>query len=558
MNLFMKRLAAIYCHYSIALDSKDRSEAFRRETKILREISHQNIRRLHRSLTRWIPTKVGHFYYERIQLSLLDTQAETFLGNPPLNALDISHQLIIGMDFLHTRDSPISHGGLDVKNVFLNMEAIEQKWIVKIGNFSQAKIVKPGRDTPEDDLTMSLLKDDMHSVARIVFFLLKGKVVENEVSLEELAVMDAYDVHLRLLIIALQRGLTASDALLCPTFEPMSQKVTVLSELNGLIKKLKKNEKNMSQFKVKAAKNGRLVIGGQGAWNKLLEPVVMEEFGLDRNNHDITSFVSLLRIIRNILQHPEAKDTMMAICGKLEPNSEEILVPLLQRFPWFYPHSLFSLHRHIDHQPSRPLPSLFTSCYSEFEDLVCEYGIQRQALQPLQTKSYYTVQYDCVVGSESQQLVALDNPQSCIYPNEGDIARTMAMLREKAGDSGTLPLGKHVIKFNGKVQKEPFALKNKSLGDQGKPQVSVPEGTVVAVMKPEIQIEIPQKGLKDIIPILPYQTSKIIKGFAVKKTKKEWLYKDLIVSWDGATLTDDQLIVELDFTRKCFVVKNGA
>ena len=100
------------------------------------------------------------------------------------------------------------------------------------------------------------------------------------------------------------------------------QRVTVLSELNGLAKKL--NKSKLREFQEKAAQNSRLVIGGRGAWNKLLDPIVIEEFGLGINNHDITSFASLLRMIRNILQHPESKGTMMAVCGMLEPSSEEI------------------------------------------------------------------------------------------------------------------------------------------------------------------------------------------------------------------------------------------
>ena len=350
------------------------------------------------------------------------------------------------------------------------------------------------------------------------------------------------------------KGLKASEALLCPAFEPMSQKVTVLSELNGFIKKLK--NKKMKEFQEKAAKNSPLIIGGQGAWNKLFEPVVLEEFGLGINNHDITSFVSLLRIIRNILQHPESKNSMLAICGNSEPSTEEVLTPLLQRFPWFYPHALYCLHTHFEHQPSKPIPELMLSCYQPFEDLVC----QRQNPQPLQENGIIILQYESLHGCARERLVALRVPKSCVVLSdlEPQVAELTNQLRSKLDADDEIPITEHIFKCKAKTMKQPFAptFGCKKSMEEGQEKVMVPEGSLIQILKPEVRVEFPQKGQQVSMPFKEYQTVKVIKGFALKNACKGCAFKNLVVSFDGTTLRDDQRIADLEFTKNSFVVNS--
>ena len=95
-------------------------------------------------------------------------------------------------------------------------------------------------------------------------------------------------------------------------YEPFAKKVTMLSEFNAFIRKEQKNA-SFRSLRQKVEANSRLVIGGQGAWSKLLVPIVLEEYGSGMNTHDITSIISLLRIVRNIIQHPEHKKSMLAM-----------------------------------------------------------------------------------------------------------------------------------------------------------------------------------------------------------------------------------------------------
>ena len=62
----------------------------------------------------------------------------------------------------------------------------------------------------------------------------------------------------------------------------------------------------------------------------------MHEFGLGFNNYDITSFVDLLRLIRNVLQHgQENPKSMAALTGIKNPSSEAVFAFFQIHFPFF-------------------------------------------------------------------------------------------------------------------------------------------------------------------------------------------------------------------------------
>ena len=190
----MKRLAIKYTHFAVVFNSKGDEASFRQEQKILNEVSHQNIRRLHKSIIRRIPfvERKGHFYLENVQFSLLESKSATFPHQVPLNPLQISQQIIETLDYLHTRAQPITHGNLNAESIFIVLDPIEKQWLIKIGDFSHAEIHYPPNSTndiiPLHNLNgsdLSIFQKDLQAVASVIFFILT-KTRENHTNLQQI------------------------------------------------------------------------------------------------------------------------------------------------------------------------------------------------------------------------------------------------------------------------------------------------------------------------------------------------------------------------------------
>ena len=527
-SLQMKRLAIKYTHLAVSLNLKEDRASFKQERQILQAVSHQNIRQLHKTIIRWIPFigRKGHFYLENVQFSLFESKSINFPHQVSVKPLEISRQIISTVDFLHNRDKPITHGNLDVENILLVLDQHELQWRVKIGDFSHAQIHDPSSSTTDLALSTSsnsfcspLLLEDMQAVARIIFFLLTGQKTNQSVPFD--ALLDNLEVHLCTLIIAFQRGLTANEALNCtPTFESLGDKSTLLSELNAFMKQ--PTSKKVSTLVNKAAENVNLIIGGQGAWNKLLDPIIIEDYASGINTRQTDSFLSLLRIIRNIIQHPEHKNSMLALCGKPEPSLEEILAPLLVTFPWFYPHAWYCASRFFDTERTQSWAKVFISSYKDFEDYACNHGLANKTLAPLQELSYVTFQYKRFSESQSEQLITSDTPKSCIILNDlrPQIIEMLSKFQIAAGETTICPPEELIFRCNERGLMNPFqkmAVKKPELGnfteEYFQEKMFIPEGSIVQIFKPEIQMEFPQTGQIEKMAFKPLHNIKAIKGY---------------------------------------------
>ena len=122
------------------------------------ENPHINLRHLHTTITTWVPMvkRVGHFFLEPIDHSLLQTRSVNDPHNLTLNISDLSQQLISVVNFLHTpndkRQQVIYHCKLDIENIHLKLDNAQQRWIVKLGDFSQAKIITPQELADEETM----------------------------------------------------------------------------------------------------------------------------------------------------------------------------------------------------------------------------------------------------------------------------------------------------------------------------------------------------------------------------------------------------------------------
>ena len=95
--------------------------------------------------------------------------------------------------------------------------------------------------------------------------------------------MPEIEVDWKILLLALQKGLTAEKALLTPPFQSDLKKKSTLEELSAVLQH-EKGERNKHRVESKEALekvecNAELVIGGEGAWNLKFHEELMNEFG---------------------------------------------------------------------------------------------------------------------------------------------------------------------------------------------------------------------------------------------------------------------------------------
>ena len=148
------------------------------ETKILQDVVHTNIIRLHTSFSTWIPfiSRVGHLFVEKVDFSVLEAYSQGIFNQATFNIIDISHQLLDVVNYLHLRSKPIYHCNLSIETVFLKLDSITQKWIVKIGNFNQVQVISSDSSTDETELLESTcteeMQTDLSAIAKVIHFIL--------------------------------------------------------------------------------------------------------------------------------------------------------------------------------------------------------------------------------------------------------------------------------------------------------------------------------------------------------------------------------------------------
>ena len=555
-SIYAKQLAKKYLHIRFSLHTRQGREAFQKEDKILRDISHTNVIRLHNSFSTWIPfvSRVGHLFVEKVDISVLDAHSRGVFDQATFNIIDISHQILSVINYLHSRSKPIYHCNLSIETVFLKLDSIAQKWIVKIGNFNQAQIVSSDSVTEETGLLQAtgteVRQRDLSATAKMIHFLFTGRNCSTNISLDDL--LDIPSIEMSSLILALEKGLTTAEGLLTPAFQSVEYKISILSELNALFKGAK-NNKAMKWIFSEAETRAYLVIGGLGAWNKNIDKTVMEEYGLGRNIHNITTYVDLLRMIRNILQHGhENPASMLAICGKPKPSVQEILLYFLSLFPFFYPHSFLCFFKFFDKERTEQLPGRYLSAYEQLEQAVCNHKSQLGMLAPLQSESQVTIKYASLDGC-TEQHVHFEKLHSSIPFT--DVSREIIQMVNDA-DEGVC-IRSLIVKCNGKVILNPFqedVSDNEDSVTSLKTNLCIPEGSTLEVMKPEIKIEFANHSHPSFrMEIKQTHNLKAVKGI-LRKMHGDSCDQNWSVSLARKLLPDKQNLAELDFIKYVFIV----
>ena len=127
-------------------------------------------------------TSIGRFYLEKTTCSLKDAIEGFYHSQVPLDKLTLIADILRGLSFLHSHSQPISHGNLCVEALSLKLDPSQQRWILKIGDFSQAQVEENPTETESDVaplVTLSLvsaspwmmIREDLKAAARIVFYI---------------------------------------------------------------------------------------------------------------------------------------------------------------------------------------------------------------------------------------------------------------------------------------------------------------------------------------------------------------------------------------------------
>ena len=351
----LKRLAKRFTYEYREFDGYKQEKLFKRYCEAWQSLDHVNIRKLINYRTSWLPNHSGHCFLETIKFSLKETHVSII----NLTRSKLSKELLLGIEYLHSDGIMIIHNNISIDTIYI--QASGSQLTLKIGDFDKARKRQNLLSVPTNSFT-PLIHDpdgddeeshqeevDLHASANVIFYMLTGQVITGAVLIEDL--IDNVEVELATVVLALQEGMSASQGVLSAAFQSFEEKQSLLCDLNGALKELRrpgivqKNKKSQVSVRdtiiKKAEANTWLVMGKTDAWNKIIHEEILKKFALTLANYKITSYIDLLRMIRNILQHhkenPEA--FMIALNVESAPTIQEVLAYFLNLFPHFYPHS---------------------------------------------------------------------------------------------------------------------------------------------------------------------------------------------------------------------------
>ncbi|MEE3019700.1 MAG: hypothetical protein VX313_00450 [Bacteroidota bacterium] len=251
------------------LSTREILEAYKQECKILRDMDHQNIRKVRHTMTNWLPyvSHTGHMFLYKCDMTLHEAIHDASIC---LNQSSTVKEIIAAVHFLHHRKSPIIHNKLTTASIFLKLEG--DAHVVKLGDFHHAKMINIKNEqnfsmrygvsqsteseqlsSDRDDATDNALTintqsrqvfdffiDDLKALAMIIFTIFAK--VEKENAITECDLVDFPSVEFGVLILALQKGMPTNEALFAASFHTAEEKKSLVSELSGLFKQKKSSK----------------------------------------------------------------------------------------------------------------------------------------------------------------------------------------------------------------------------------------------------------------------------------------------------------------------------
>ena len=575
-----KNLAIKFAYHFKGFGTYGQEVSFKRYCATWQSLDHTNIRKLIKYRTTWLPHHFGHYFLERIKCSLRETRNL----NINLEKLNVSRELLLGVEYLHSDGIRICHNNINVDTIYIQFNGNQS--ILKIGDFNQAKrrqnvfpdsshiLTRLLNNQDEDNEGGLNEEDDLQAAARVIFFIITSQEFSGVIPLKEL--VHILEVELATVVLALQEGMTATQGLASAAFQSLDQKQALLGDLNGSFKQLKrpKAEHNTKKLKGKtddekilevAEANAWLVIGKTDVWNRLMNEDILRKFTLTQANYRITSYVDLLRVIRNILQHhkenPEAFLTALNV--QSVPTLQEVLAYFLRIFPHVYPHSFLCFHMHFNNEDSDQ-HEMYIKSYQKIQNYLTRQMMSQDASRGLKQTSEFFI---CLHSIHSDPH-CLQVPQD--YTSVKNVKSSMPLTEVKpfiveslARLWPDLDQSKVFIKVANTFIKNFFnqnAPRHQEEDSNAKSNVSILEGHCVQVLKPDIKIDI--HGV-----IITREIPKFLQVKALKQ--KIFSHKDLPqalkkkmtrsseseMSFNRKTLQNHDFIDTLDFTKHVFHLK---
>ena len=266
-----------------------------------------------------------------------------------------------------------------------------------------------------------------------------------------------------------------------------------ISELNAHLKKEKSQRKSSKQVEA-AERNAQLIIGGRGCWNGVFQSTLLKEFALI-NSYVVTSFVDLLRLIRNILEHShENPNAMLAQFGIKQPGPEEIFQHFFTVLPFFYLQSSVCYHKFLENR-SDNTSKIYMTTYEKYCYFLMAQCLEKGELLPMRQYSFVNVQFHSIVTEISQEV---KKPVPRTVLSMMDILPSIIETITVTWPS--FPLEQIAITYEGELIQNPFAtcLKTSSsvaeivldINDNERvlEKIRFLDGASVHFHKPELQI----------------------------------------------------------------------
>ena len=158
-----------------------------------------------------------------------------------------TRELISAIQHLHDRERPICHGRLSLQTISLKLDVASERYSVRVDDFHEAKTQAKyvPRVVPYSGHDQAL-RVDLEAMAQIMFALFTKREATQMLGMEDL--QNFPDFEIGILILALQRGMSAIEALQTAPFHTAEEKKSILSELNAKLKKEKAWRCNSNQL----------------------------------------------------------------------------------------------------------------------------------------------------------------------------------------------------------------------------------------------------------------------------------------------------------------------
>ena len=269
-------------------------------------------------------------------------------------------------------------------------------------------------DSCSGQVSITSTADHAKALALLVYFVKMWRNQSQQLEIKDF--LDAKDIEMNMLMLALQERLTPEEALLTPSFQNELTKKTILEELNAFIKQLKCEKSKNVKVLEEVERNSSLSIGGEGLWNVKLAREIQDEFAINNgNSYDLVSFADLLRIIRNIFQHGhECPKAMLAAFGTKHPSPTQMMSKFFDQFPFFYLHSLSCFTKMFESRPDS-VTQLYIDVYVRFETTLCNRGLVDGTIRSLKEHSVIKVSFESATEDAVEHVINIHGKtRSCV------------------------------------------------------------------------------------------------------------------------------------------------